>query len=51
MDGFIGQSDGVIRLAVFLGVFLVMALIELDGRSARPAFPRGGAGSPMSALA
>jgi sterol desaturase/sphingolipid hydroxylase (fatty acid hydroxylase superfamily) len=29
MDGFIGQSDGVIRLAVFLGVFLVMALIEL----------------------
>ena len=30
MDGLIGQSDGLIRLAVFLGVFLVMALIELD---------------------
>jgi sterol desaturase/sphingolipid hydroxylase (fatty acid hydroxylase superfamily) len=29
MDGFLGQSDGVIRLAVFLGMFLVMALIEL----------------------
>ena len=29
MDGLIGQSDGMIRLAVFLGVFLAMALIEL----------------------
>ena len=29
MDGLIGQSDGVIRFAVFLGVFLLMALIEL----------------------
>ena len=29
MDGLIGQSDGMIRLAVFLVVFLVMALIEL----------------------
>jgi sterol desaturase/sphingolipid hydroxylase (fatty acid hydroxylase superfamily) len=29
MDGLIGQSDGAIRLSVFLGVFLVMALIEL----------------------
>jgi sterol desaturase/sphingolipid hydroxylase (fatty acid hydroxylase superfamily) len=29
MDGLIGQSDGAIRLAVFLSVFLVMALIEL----------------------
>ena len=29
MDGLIGQSDGIIRLAVFAGVFLVMALIEL----------------------
>ena len=29
MDGLIGQSDGAIRLAVFLGVFLLMALIEL----------------------
>ena len=28
MDGLIGQSDGMIRLAVFLGVFVVMALIE-----------------------
>jgi len=29
MDGLIGQNDGLVRLAVFLGVFLVMALIEL----------------------
>ena len=29
MDGLIGQSDGLIRLAVFLSVFLLMALIEL----------------------
>src|SRR5215469_10795033 len=29
MDGLIGQSDGAIRLAVFLGVFLLMVLIEL----------------------
>src|SRR6185437_12080228 len=29
MDGLIGQSDGVIRFAVFLSVFLLMALIEL----------------------
>jgi len=29
MDGLLGQSDGAIRLAVFLGVFLAMALLEL----------------------
>jgi sterol desaturase/sphingolipid hydroxylase (fatty acid hydroxylase superfamily) len=29
MDGLIGQNDGLVRLAVFLGVFLAMALIEL----------------------
>jgi sterol desaturase/sphingolipid hydroxylase (fatty acid hydroxylase superfamily) len=29
MDGFIGQSDGLIRFAIFAGVFLSMALIEL----------------------
>jgi sterol desaturase/sphingolipid hydroxylase (fatty acid hydroxylase superfamily) len=29
MDGLFGQSDGIIRLAVFLGVFAVMTLIEL----------------------
>ena len=29
MDGLIGPSDGMIRLAVFFGVFVVMALIEL----------------------
>jgi sterol desaturase/sphingolipid hydroxylase (fatty acid hydroxylase superfamily) len=29
MDGLIGQSDGLIRLAVFASVFLIMALIEL----------------------
>jgi sterol desaturase/sphingolipid hydroxylase (fatty acid hydroxylase superfamily) len=28
MDGLIGQSDGLIRLAVFASVFLAMALIE-----------------------
>jgi sterol desaturase/sphingolipid hydroxylase (fatty acid hydroxylase superfamily) len=28
MDGLLGQSDGAIRLAVFAGVFLLMALIE-----------------------
>jgi sterol desaturase/sphingolipid hydroxylase (fatty acid hydroxylase superfamily) len=29
MDGLIGQSDGLIRFAIFAGVFLAMALIEL----------------------
>jgi sterol desaturase/sphingolipid hydroxylase (fatty acid hydroxylase superfamily) len=29
MDGLLGQSDGALRLAIFLGVFVVMALIEL----------------------
>ena len=29
MDGLLGQSDGLIRLTVFAGVFLVMAAIEL----------------------
>ena len=29
MDGLIGQSDGLVRLAVFAGVFVTMALIEL----------------------
>jgi len=29
MDGLFGQSDGLIRFAIFLGVFLVMAAIEL----------------------
>jgi sterol desaturase/sphingolipid hydroxylase (fatty acid hydroxylase superfamily) len=29
MDGLIGQSDGLIRLAVFASVFVAMALIEL----------------------
>ena len=29
MDGLIGQSDGLIRLAIFASVFLLMALIEL----------------------
>jgi sterol desaturase/sphingolipid hydroxylase (fatty acid hydroxylase superfamily) len=29
MDGLIGQSDGPIRLAIFAGVFALMALIEL----------------------
>jgi len=28
MDGLLGQSDGVIRLAIFLVVFIVLALIE-----------------------
>jgi sterol desaturase/sphingolipid hydroxylase (fatty acid hydroxylase superfamily) len=29
MDGVLGQNDGLLRLAVFAGVFLVMAAIEL----------------------
>ncbi len=29
MNGVIGQSDGLIRLGVFAGVFLLMALVEL----------------------
>jgi sterol desaturase/sphingolipid hydroxylase (fatty acid hydroxylase superfamily) len=29
MDGLLGQSDGLVRLAVFVSVFVVMALIEL----------------------
>lgn len=29
MDGLIGQSDGLIRLGIFAGVFVLMALIEL----------------------
>jgi sterol desaturase/sphingolipid hydroxylase (fatty acid hydroxylase superfamily) len=29
MDSLFGQNDGLIRLAIFAGVFLVMALIEL----------------------
>jgi len=29
MDGLIGQSDGLIRLAIFASVFVLMALIEL----------------------
>src|SRR5512144_1162604 len=29
MDGLLGQSDGLIRLAVFAAVFLLMAAIEL----------------------
>jgi sterol desaturase/sphingolipid hydroxylase (fatty acid hydroxylase superfamily) len=31
MDGLIGQSDGLIRFAIFAGIFLVLALIELLG--------------------
>ena len=29
MDGLLGQSDGLIRLSIFAGVFLLMAAIEL----------------------
>jgi sterol desaturase/sphingolipid hydroxylase (fatty acid hydroxylase superfamily) len=29
MDGLLGQSDGLLRLVVFVGVFLVMAALEL----------------------
>jgi sterol desaturase/sphingolipid hydroxylase (fatty acid hydroxylase superfamily) len=29
MDGFMGQSDGPYRLVIFVGVFLLMAAIEL----------------------
>ena len=41
MDGLIGQSDGLIRLAVFLGVFLVMALIELAWPKRRLSVSKG----------
>ena len=36
MDGLLGQSDGLIRLAVFVGVFLIMAAIELISPKRRP---------------
>jgi sterol desaturase/sphingolipid hydroxylase (fatty acid hydroxylase superfamily) len=36
MDGLIGQSDGLIRLAVFLSVFVAMALIELAWPKRKP---------------
>ncbi len=41
MDGLIGQSDGVARLAVFIGVFLLMALIELAAPKRTPVVPKG----------
>jgi sterol desaturase/sphingolipid hydroxylase (fatty acid hydroxylase superfamily) len=41
MDGLIGQNDGLVRLAVFLGVFLAMALIELALPKRTPIAPKG----------
>jgi sterol desaturase/sphingolipid hydroxylase (fatty acid hydroxylase superfamily) len=41
MDGLIGQSDGAIRLAVFVSVFLVMALIELAAPKRTLVAPKG----------
>ena len=41
MDGLLGQSDGVIRLAVFAFVFVVMALIELAAPKRTPVAPKG----------
>ena len=51
MDGLLGQSDGLIRLAVFAGVFLVMAAIELLRPKRQLERLQGArAGSPISAL-
>jgi sterol desaturase/sphingolipid hydroxylase (fatty acid hydroxylase superfamily) len=41
MDGLFGQSDGVIRLIVFLSVFLVMALIEFASPKRTLVAPKG----------
>ncbi len=41
MDGLIGQSDGAIRFAVFVSVFLIMALIELAAPKRRLVAPKG----------
>jgi sterol desaturase/sphingolipid hydroxylase (fatty acid hydroxylase superfamily) len=41
MDGLIGQSDGLVRLAVFIGVFLIMALIELAAPKRTLIAPKG----------
>jgi sterol desaturase/sphingolipid hydroxylase (fatty acid hydroxylase superfamily) len=41
MDGLLGQSDGVIRLAVFAFVFVVMALIELAAPKRTRVAPKG----------
>jgi sterol desaturase/sphingolipid hydroxylase (fatty acid hydroxylase superfamily) len=40
MNGAIGQSDGLIRLGVFAGVFLLMALVELVRPKRKPAVSR-----------
>jgi sterol desaturase/sphingolipid hydroxylase (fatty acid hydroxylase superfamily) len=41
MDGLLGQSDGLIRLAIFTGVFLVLALIELAWPKRMLLVPKG----------
>ena len=41
MDGLIGQSDGAIRLAVFVFVFAIMALIELAAPKRKLVAPKG----------
>jgi sterol desaturase/sphingolipid hydroxylase (fatty acid hydroxylase superfamily) len=41
MDGLLGQSDGLIRLAVFAAVFLLMAAIELLRPKRRLSVPKG----------
>ena len=40
MDGLIGQSDSLIRLAIFAGVFALMALIELGWPKRRLIVPK-----------
>jgi sterol desaturase/sphingolipid hydroxylase (fatty acid hydroxylase superfamily) len=41
MDSLIGQNDGLVRLAVFIGVFLLMALIELAAPKRALIAPKG----------
>jgi sterol desaturase/sphingolipid hydroxylase (fatty acid hydroxylase superfamily) len=41
MDGLFGQNDGLIRLAIFAGVFLAMALIELGWPKRALEAPKG----------
>jgi sterol desaturase/sphingolipid hydroxylase (fatty acid hydroxylase superfamily) len=41
MDGLIGQSEGLLRLGIFLGVFLVLALVELAWPKRKLAVSKG----------
>jgi sterol desaturase/sphingolipid hydroxylase (fatty acid hydroxylase superfamily) len=41
MDDILGQNDGLVRLGAFVGVFLLMALIELAAPKRRLIAPKG----------